>query len=87
MEEVIAALLTRRNIEETARSVVISTKTLLRWLQVSEFDSAYRASHRLICKTRAVTVLFATAKVPGQKSASGRSRKGRRCFWKSSGEF
>ena len=35
-EETIVALLTQRNVEEAARAVDISTKTLLRWLKVPE---------------------------------------------------
>jgi hypothetical protein len=41
-EEAIVALLTQRNVEDAARAVDISTKTLLRWLQVPEFKIAYR---------------------------------------------
>ncbi len=36
-EEAIVALLTQRNVEEAARAVGISTRTLLRWLQVPDF--------------------------------------------------
>src|SRR6202521_1760018 len=39
-EEAIAALLSQRNI------VNIGTKTLLRWLQLPEFDKAYREARR-----------------------------------------
>ena len=45
-EETIAALLSQRNIEEAARFVNIGTKTLLRWLQLPEFDKAYREARR-----------------------------------------
>jgi hypothetical protein len=45
-EEAIAALLSQRNIEEAARFVNIGTKTLLRWLQLPEFDKAYREARR-----------------------------------------
>ena len=45
-ESAITALLTHRNIEEAARAVEISTKTLLRWLQVPEFKDAYRQARR-----------------------------------------
>jgi hypothetical protein len=41
-EEAIAALLTQRNVEEAARVAGIGTRTLLRWLQVPEFQEAYR---------------------------------------------
>ena len=45
-EETIAALLSQRNIEEAARFVNIGPKTLLRWLQLPEFDRAYRKARR-----------------------------------------
>ena len=45
-EETIAALLSQRNIEEAARFVNIGPKTLLRWLQLPEFDRAYREARR-----------------------------------------
>jgi transposase-like protein len=45
-EEAIAALLTQRNIEEAAKAVGISTNTLLRWLQLPEFQTAYRQARR-----------------------------------------
>ncbi len=41
-EEAIAALLSQRNVEEAARAVGIGSRTLLRWLQVPEFQVAYR---------------------------------------------
>jgi transposase-like protein len=46
MEEAIAALLTQRNVEEAARAVGISTRTLLRWMQVPEFQEVYREARR-----------------------------------------
>jgi hypothetical protein len=46
MEETIAALLTQRNLDEAARSVGIAPKTLLRWLQQPEFQTAYREARR-----------------------------------------
>ena len=46
MEEAIAALLTQRNIEEAAKAVGISANTLLRWLKVPEFQSAYLKARR-----------------------------------------
>jgi transposase-like protein len=46
MEEAVAALLTQRSIEEAARSVGISTRTMLRWMKEPEFDAAYRAAKR-----------------------------------------
>jgi hypothetical protein len=43
-EEAIVALLTQRNTEEAARSVGIGSATLLRWLQIPEFQAAFRAA-------------------------------------------
>ena len=45
-EEAIAALLTQRNIEEAARATGIGTQTLLRWLKIPEFQTAYREARR-----------------------------------------
>jgi len=45
-EEAIAALLTQRNMEEAARAVGVAPKTLLRWLHVPEFQTAYRKARR-----------------------------------------
>ena len=45
-EEAIAALLTQRNIEEAAKAVGIGATTLLRWLKVPEFQTAYREARR-----------------------------------------
>jgi hypothetical protein len=45
-EEAIVALLTHRTIEEAARAVNVSTKTLLRWQKEHEFIAAYRAAKR-----------------------------------------
>ncbi len=45
-EEAIAALLSQRNIEEAARTSGIAARTLLRWMQMSEFQTAYRAARR-----------------------------------------
>lgn len=46
MEEAIAALLTQRNVEEAARVAGIGTQTLIRWLKLPEFQSAYREARR-----------------------------------------
>ena len=46
-EEAIIGLLTQRNTEEAARSINIATKTLLRWMQLPEFDKAYRDARRV----------------------------------------
>ena len=45
-EDAIVALLTTRTVEEAARAVGVSTKTLLRWMKEPEFDTAYRAAKR-----------------------------------------
>jgi hypothetical protein len=45
-EAAIAALLTQRNLEEAAKSIDVSPKTLLRWLKVPEFAAAYRQARR-----------------------------------------
>ena len=45
-EEAIAALLSQRNIEEAARVAGIGTRTLLRWMQVPEFKTAYRKARK-----------------------------------------
>ena len=42
LEQVVVALLTARNLEEAAKSVGVSTKTLLRWQKLPEFDRAFR---------------------------------------------
>lgn len=45
-EEAIAALLSQRNIEDAARVAGVGARTLLRWLQLPEFDAAYRGARR-----------------------------------------
>ena len=45
-EEAIVALLTQRNVEEAAKSISIAPKTLLRWMQIPEFQKAYRDARR-----------------------------------------
>ena len=45
-EDAIAALLTQRNIEEAAKVAGIGANTLLRWLKVPEFQTAYREARR-----------------------------------------
>ena len=42
MEQAVIALLTARNLEEAAKSVGVSTKTLLRWQKLPEFERAFR---------------------------------------------
>lgn len=46
-EKAIVALLTQRNLEESARSIGIDPKTLLRWMKEPEFDAAYREARRM----------------------------------------
>jgi len=46
LEEAVAAMLTQRNIEEAARSVDVSTATLMRWQKLPEFQKAYREARR-----------------------------------------
>ena len=45
-EEAIAALLTQRNLEEAARVTGIGTQTLIRWMKLPEFNTAYRDARR-----------------------------------------
>jgi hypothetical protein len=45
-EDAIIALLTHRTVEEVARAVDVSTKTLMRWQKEPEFEAAYRAAKR-----------------------------------------
>jgi hypothetical protein len=45
-EQAIAALLTQRNVEDAAKSVGIAPKTLIRWMQVPDFQTAYREARR-----------------------------------------
>ncbi len=46
-EEAIAALLTHRNLEDAAHAAGIGTRTLIRWMKLPEFETAYRAARRL----------------------------------------
>src|SRR5664279_3942952 len=46
-EEAIVALLTQRTIEDAARVVGVSPKTLLRWQKEPEFQGAYREAKRV----------------------------------------
>ena len=45
-EAAIAALLTQRNLEEAAKAAGIGANTLLRWMKVPEFQTAYREARR-----------------------------------------
>jgi transposase-like protein len=46
-EEAIAALLSQRNIEEAARAINVAPNTLLHWMKLPEFETAYREARRL----------------------------------------
>jgi hypothetical protein len=46
MEDAVVALLTQRNLEEAAKSVGISTRTMLRWMKEPEFKEAFRKAKR-----------------------------------------
>ena len=45
-EEAIAALLSQRNIEEAARAINVAPNTLLHWMKLPEFQTAYRDAKR-----------------------------------------
>ncbi len=45
-EEAIAALLSSKSIEDAARAIGINPNTLLRWLQIPEFQQAFRDARR-----------------------------------------
>jgi hypothetical protein len=45
-EEAIAALLTQKNLEEAAKAAGIGANTLIRWLKIPEFQTAYREARR-----------------------------------------
>ena len=59
-EEAIAALLSQRNVDEAARTIGINPNTLLRWLQIPEFRSAYGKARREVV-SQAVARLQAMA--------------------------
>jgi len=79
-EAAIVALLSHRTIEEAARSIDISGKTLLRWLKEPEFDAAYRAAKRAAYKqsiarlhqasSAAVTTLMKVMVDPGTPAST-----------------
>lgn len=62
-EAAIAALLTHRSVEEAARAVGIAESTLLRWMQLPEFEAAYR-------KARRAAVSQATARLQQNSGAA-----------------
>ena len=45
-EEAVAALLSQRSVDDAARSVKVTPRTLYRWMKEPEFDAAYRAARR-----------------------------------------
>jgi hypothetical protein len=45
-EEAIAALLVQRNVEEAAKSINVAPKTLIRWMKLPDFQTAYRDARR-----------------------------------------
>ena len=45
-EEAIVALLSQQSLDQAARVVGVTPKTLLRWLQVPEFKAAYHKARR-----------------------------------------
>jgi hypothetical protein len=48
LEDAVAALLTKRNVEEAAREVSISVATLMRWQKLPEFQTLYREGRRTV---------------------------------------
>ena len=61
-EAAIAALLSTSVMKDAAAQVGISDVTLWRWLQLPEFEAAYRAARRQVVE-RAITELQAAASV------------------------
>jgi hypothetical protein len=47
-EDAIAGLLSQRNVDEAARAAGVGARTLWRWLQDSEFQTAYRKAKRAV---------------------------------------
>ena len=45
-EDAVIALLVHRNVEEAAKAINISAKSIYRWLKHPEFAKAYRAARR-----------------------------------------
>jgi hypothetical protein len=46
LEDAVAAMLTQRNTEEAARSVDVSTASLMRWQKLPEFQELFREGRR-----------------------------------------
>jgi hypothetical protein len=61
MDDAVAALLTQRNIEEAARTVGISTATLMRWMKEVEFEKAYRDARRAAVRQSTARLQQATS--------------------------
>jgi len=45
-EEAIVALLSQRSVDEAARIISVTPRTLYRWMKDPEFDAAYREARR-----------------------------------------
>jgi DNA-binding transcriptional MerR regulator len=45
-EDAIAALLSHRNLDEAARAIGVTARTLLRWMKLPEFRTAYLNARR-----------------------------------------
>jgi transposase-like protein len=45
-EEAIVALLSQRSVDDAARVINVTPRTLYRWMKEPEFDAAYRAAKR-----------------------------------------
>jgi hypothetical protein len=84
-EQALAALLSHRNMEESAKAAGISSATLKRWLQLPEFKAAYLAARReVVLQTNArmqansgaaASVLFKLMADPRRRRPSGRVRR------------
>jgi DNA-binding MurR/RpiR family transcriptional regulator len=48
MEDAIAALLTKHNVDEAARAVGVSVATLMRWQKAPEFQKAFLEARRTV---------------------------------------
>ena len=78
-EEAIAALLSKTRIEDAAGAVGISVRTLLRWLKIPQFATAYREVRRDVmlqtigrlqqASTAAVSTLLRTMVDPATPAA------------------
>jgi hypothetical protein len=82
-EEAIAALLSHRSIDEAAQAIHIAPKTLLRWLQLTEFHAAYRKARRAAVSQSVARLQQATSAAVhaakghgGSKHASVHARSG-----------